>query len=412
MTTEELEPLLFDCLWASDQGATRERLTTLSVHEWTALIDVADELMVGPMLRRRLLLPALEQHLPARVRRSIAAEHRRTAMVNLRLHADFRSVILALQRGGIPTIALKGLHLATLVYGDLAARPTGDIDLLVPVKDLAHAGAVLQHLGFRPLSPYRVSHDGVPYAFHHLPRFVKAGARPVEIHWHVMAPTWTGSIAWTDISELWDRAVPARIAGVDAQVLSPEDLLLHLCIHATYLHMGEFGARPWCDIAETIRRHHGRLAWEEVTTRAARWHGCRGVYLALRLARDLVGAAVPDEVLQVLAPVEFDDQILTIAMRQRHRVRIPDHVAKLRARRSPTAKLQVFWKRVLVPTDALADAYNVPRSSRLLYAFYLIRAKDMLKRHWGTVFRLHRGDAALNTLARDTLALREFLAAE
>jgi hypothetical protein len=412
VTTAELEALLFDCLRATDQGATQEALTTLSIHEWTSLIDVADQLMVGPMLRRRLLSPSFERHLPAQVKLTIAAELRRTAMASIRLHADFRQVIEALRRSGIPAIALKGLHLATLVYGDLAVRPAGDIDLLVPAKDLARAGAVLQNMGYKPSSPFRVSHDGVPYSWHHLPRFAKAGARDVEIHWHIMDPAGTGSSIWTDINELWDRAVRARIAGVDAQVLSPEDLLLHLCIHATYGHMCEFSARPWCDVAETIRQYHGRLAWKEVTTRAERWHCRRGVYLALRLARDLVGAAVPDEVLHALLPVGFDDQILTVATRQRHRVRIPDDIARLRARRSPTAKLRVFWNRVLIPTDALADAYNLPRSSRLLYAFYLIRAKDMVKRHWGTVFRLHRGDAALTTLARDTLALREFLAAE
>jgi hypothetical protein len=227
-----------------------------------------------------------------------------------------------------------------------------------------------------------------------------------------MVPTWTGSTPWTDIRELWDRATPARIAGVDVQVLSPEDLLLHLCIHATYAHMCEFSARPLCDIAETIRQLHGRLAWQEVTTRAERWHCRRGVYLALRLARSLVGADVPDEVLHALRPAGFDDQILTVAMRQRHGARVRDDVAKLQASRNPAAKLRVFWKRILIPADALADAYNVPRSSRLLYAFYLVRAKDMAKRHWNTVFRLHRGDAALTTLARDTLALQEFLAGD
>jgi hypothetical protein len=377
-----------------------------------SLIELADELMVGPMLRRRLLLPALEHHLPAQVRLAITAEHRRTAIVNMRLHADFRAVILALQRGGIPAIALKGLHLATLVYGDLALRPTGDIDLLVRAADLAEAGAVVQGLGYIPRGPYRVSDDGVPYSWPHLPRFVKAGATAVEIHWHLMNPTWTGSPVWMDVNELWDRAVPARIAGLDAQVLATEDLLLHLCIHATYAHMCEFSARPWCDIAETIRQSHARLTWDAVTARAERWHCRRGVYLALRLARDLVGAAVPDDVLEALVPVDFDDQILTVAMRQRHRVRMPGDIAELRARRSPAAKLRVFWKRVLIPPDALADAYNVPRSSRFIHAYYLIRAKDMVRHYWDTVFQLHRGDAALTALARDTLALREFLAAE
>ena len=39
----------------------------------------------------------------------------------------------------------------------------------------------------------------------------------------------------------------------------------------------------------------------------------RGVYLSLRLARDLVSAAVPDAVLTALQPAEFDDTLIAVA---------------------------------------------------------------------------------------------------
>ena len=249
-----LERLLFDCLRARDHTATLEQLKTLSDQEWTSLIDLADEQMVGPTLRHHLLSPVFTPALPDQIRQLAGTSLRRTAIANMRIHSDFRRVVLALHERGIPVIALKGLHLLSLVYGDLALRATGDVDLLVPAKDLISAGAVVEELGYAPLTAYHARSRALPYSWHHLPRFLKGGAPPVEIHWHIVSPDSTLSV---DVRDLWDRAVPARIAGVEVLVFSPEDLLLHLCVHATYQHLCEFSARPSCDLAETIRRSHG-----------------------------------------------------------------------------------------------------------------------------------------------------------
>lgn len=407
-----LERLLFDCLRARADGATVERLKTLSEQELTSLIDLADEQIAGPTLWHRLLSPACMPALPDHTRQTTVARQRRTAMANMRIHCDFRRVVLALHECSIPVVALKGLHLLSLVYGHLARRATGDIDLLVPAKDLASAGAAVHALGYQPLSPYRISHDSMPYAWHHLPRFVKSGASDVEIHWHIVDPSWVDTTLSPDINELWDRSVSARVAGVDVQVLAPEDLLLHLCIHATYGHLCEFAARPWCDIAQTITRYSGSLSWQEVTSRATRWRCRRGTYLALRLARDLVGAAVPDDVLESLRPANLDEHVLTRAIRRRHRVRLPLPIARLSGQRGSVGKLRSSWKRVLLPRDVLADIYNVPRSSRFIYVFYPIRLVHLVRHHWQTVFRLHHRDPALTTLAADLVALSEFLAEE
>ena len=400
-----LERLLFDCLRARDHAATLERLKGLSDPEWTSLIDLADEQMVGPTLRHHLLSPVFTPALPYQIRQLAGASQRRTAMANMRIHSDFRRVVLALQARAIPVIALKGLHLISLVYGDLALRTTGDIDLLVPARDLTSAGVVVEELGYAPLTAYHVSRRALPYCEHHLPRFIKRGETPVEIHWHITGPDSTLSI---DVENVWDRAVPARIAGVDALVFSPEDLLLHLCVHATYSHLCEVSTRPWCDLAQTIRRHSESMDWVQIVARAGRWRCRRGTYLALRLARDLLSAAVPDDVLESLKPAEFDERILRLAMLQRHRnsgLNVP--FVQAWNQHTLAGRLRTCWSRVFLPKDQLAGMYNLPRFSRLVYA---LRLKDLVKRHWRTAVRLQRGDAALTELDRRSIALLEFLA--
>lgn len=147
MTPTPLERLLFDCLRVRDQKATLGQLKALSDTEWTSLLELAAERMVAPMLWHRLLSPGLKPALPDRITRTLKAEQRRAATANMRIHLDFREVVLALHGCGIPVIALKGLHLVSLVYGDLALRATSDIDLLVPIEDLVSAGSVLTDLG-------------------------------------------------------------------------------------------------------------------------------------------------------------------------------------------------------------------------------------------------------------------------
>jgi hypothetical protein len=110
--------------------------------------------------------------------------------------------------------------------------------------------------------------------------------------------------------------------------------------------------------------------------------------------------------------VDLDECIFKIATRQRPRVRMPISLAQLAGQHGLPAKLRTFWSRVFLPKNMLADAYNVRRSSRLIYAVYAIRLKDIVKRHWRTAIHIHRGNPALTSLASDTMALQKFLVEE
>ena len=151
---------------------------------------------------------------------------------------------------------------------------------------------------------------------HHLPMMRKAPETGIELHW---APFWPSRLAGMANDGYWARSCPATIAGVPTRVLSPEDLLLHVCLHdACDLACGPFGLglRPLCDVAEIIRHYREILSWREVQARAVEWHAERCVYLALWLAKELLGAEVPESVIEGLCPRDFEERWAAAAIKQ------------------------------------------------------------------------------------------------
>jgi hypothetical protein len=230
---------------------------------------------------------------------------------------------------------------------------------------------------------------------HHIPPFVRHGLSTIEVHWHITPPP-----SAVPVEELWQRAVPARIAGVDTHVFAAEDLVLHLAVHATYNSRCVVSVRACCDLAEVARTQP--VDWDVVAGRAQRWKVGAGTYLLLRLARELLDAPIPRDVLDALAPRDFDERLLRIALRgevDRHRT------GRLRHAGGTVAKLRAVKELFFVRRNELADANNVARSSPLVYGLYVRRAARLLKR-WPEVVAAHRSDGRV---AAESAALDRFL---
>ena len=103
--------------------------------------------------------------------------------------------------------------------------------------------------------------------------------------------------------------------------LSHENLLLHLCYHASFQHKFRFGLRSLCDISETIHQYANAINWKQVQQRALQEGIVNYIYLTLRLARELLEAAVPEEVLEGMRPDGLDPQMIAMAKDQVFRFR-------------------------------------------------------------------------------------------
>jgi len=328
---------------------------------------------------------------------------------NALLYKELNRVLDALQGIGTQVIVLKGAALAETVYPNRALRAMSDIDLLVRPEELSRVEDRLLALGYA-LHPHPLGIAWVKAHHYHLV-FVQpkapASAILLEIHWHLDRPSRPFTI---DIEGLWARAVPARIAGVAAWVLSPEDLLLYLCLH-TCKHSLTSSLRPLCDIAAIIRQYGPTIAWGQLQTRAAHWRIAPYVYLPLHLARDVVGAAVPEACLRALQPEGFEVRLLSWATADLLAEQdAPPLLPELfRLWKGPRLRDRLALVRQSLSPAAVAHAYGIAPASKRLYGYYPVRLKDLLRRYGPTLWRLLRQDPQLTALAEGKAQLAHWL---
>ena len=392
MNVKEISNLIH-CLREEPDASQLEQLTE---SDWHDLIRQARSHAVLYLLYHRLKKRNLDSLLPADTQQTVRTEYFECAWRNNSLYSDLSKILKALHRENIPVILLKGAHLAQLVYSNIALRPMGDIDILVRKNDLLKAEQKLTELGYSSLRENSV--EEACGTCQHIPPMTKQDAPPVELHWTLEAPTCSFSI---DIEGMWQRARPATVAGVDTLTLSPEDLLLHLCLHTSVHHMYSNGLRAFCDIRETIRHHRDELNWDTVQNRAREWGAVNAVYLTLYFAKSLLGAEVPDDFLNRLIPkssftsqtvVEAEQFIFNPALDRKFSA---NHQARrLFSSRSAQETAGMFLQRIFLPRKTMAQLYDIPPDSPRILLYYPVRLKDLLIRHSRTVWRIWRKDKA------------------
>lgn len=297
-----LDALLLDCLHRDSDRLDRATLARLSEAEWEGLALRARRQRVRPMFHQRLLALGGPALVPAATWADLAGACTAITLFNMCLHAELALLVRAFDAAGIPVVALKGMHVATAVYGGIGNREMHDIDLLVPRDSLERAGAVALAHGYGPARPLSIAIDVAES--HHLASMSKGRAQ-LEIHWNIVEPRRPYSI---DPAPLLERSVSLTVPGARLRALAIEDLVLHLCAHTAYSHRFEFGLRSSCDVALLVERHGDAIDWATIVGRAEAWGWSRAVHLSLVLAVDLLGARVPAEVLQSFG-VDLDEGV-------------------------------------------------------------------------------------------------------
>lgn len=365
----------------------------LTSAQWDRLVTLAGEQRVRPLLHRRLTERGCGTNAPLATWQRLVDECRAIAVRKLRMHAELATLMSALAARGIPAVPLKGAYLGPAVYGNIALREMNDLDVLVPRADLAAAVACVLGQGFT--APHNLAVEAEANAKHHVSRLAKPGVVGVEIHWNIVPPHRPTSIA-SEI--LWERAHRVETPGIGPQSLSPTDTLLHVCCHTSYQHHFEFGLRPSCDIAELVTRFESELDWNDVV-RACETRGwTRGVALALELARTMLGARVPGEVIDALLPTggqaALDTAVQLVWSNPAETVQFSPGLAVLT--QGPwRARLDAIGRRVFVPRHELLEAYG-PHLHGPWRLHWMRRLFDLLRWHAGPGARLilHRAPIA------------------
>jgi hypothetical protein len=221
-----------------------------------------------------------------------------------------------LPRLSSPPIVLKGAYLAEKIYPAPGLRPMNDIDLLFRPEDLPAVAEALHALGYgskeksadlgpgitKHVSTFKREDAAQTIAPHPRgtpnPYLSSAGARMIEPH-RSLEESWFGLKC--DLTPgIWERSVEIEIVGQGARALSPEDNLLHLCVHLVFhLIMGSPSFVQLADVSVFLSRCP--VDGKFFLTRARDRRASGYAYAALRLAADVLAAPIPPDVLPALA---------------------------------------------------------------------------------------------------------------
>ncbi len=188
---------------------------------------------------------------------------------------------------GIEVLSYKGVALAEFLYGDMALRQTGDIDLLIHARDLAPIQEAVRELGYLPQSSLSAAQQrasvrsGYEYVFDG-----RAGRNLLEVQWAILPRFY--AIEWKQ-DDLFRRGVSISVAGRAMKTLALEDLFLILCVHAAK-HV--WGRLIWlCDLARIMAMP--QLTWAWISEEARKLGIVRIVRVSLLLTSRLLHVDIP-----------------------------------------------------------------------------------------------------------------------
>jgi hypothetical protein len=375
--------LLLHCASTSLDTKAFERTETLLHREidWAVLIETALRHGVVPLLYRNLRTH-FREFVPGAAMDQLQFHSNAIGLRSLFLTQELLRLLNLLDAHDIPAIPYKGPVLAVSVYKNLSLRQFGDLDILVHPHHVPKAKKLLESQGYGLLEKLTGAQEAAQVQSHPEYRFErKDGQVVVELRWLITAHWQLLSSFPLNPNHLWERCEHISLAGATVRSLLPEDLLLILCVHGASHHWERL---LWiCDIAELIRAHRG-LDLGQVLGQAKRLGSERLVLLALFLAFDLLGADLPEKVVQ---RVEDDSKVKSLAMqvrkwlfrepdaglelfeeaaffigtRERLRDRIPYGLFYLRA----------FLRTVITPNEKDQALLQLPVSLSFLY--YLLR---------------------------------------
>ena len=243
-----------------------------------------------------------------------------------------------------------------------------DIDILIKEADLSKAQQCLLTSGYtQNKANYRIQNFK---KYHHLPPFWNpANNIRIEVHWTLARPD---TIFHIDIADFWSRVQKSRIGTTDILLLSPEDMILHLCLHLFLNHVNIMIFRTLYDIAAIVQHYKSSIDWDQIVDCSIRYNLATPVYATLFLINDLIEISIPPVVLSRLRKKTSTAQLswMEVDYKQSGMESISRNFFV-----TPGFKKKIGYilSRIFPSIEHLNYKYSLPENSKIVYLYYLIR---------------------------------------
>jgi len=329
---------------------------------WKLLFDLAEGHGALPLLYQALVDVENDfvDIVPPEQKSPLEQRYQTNLHKALFLSCELIRIVDRLSALGIEAMPYKGLALAETIYGDIALRQSGDIDLLIRPQDLPRIRDAVGELGYTPHMALSEAEEraylksGYEYAFDGA-----AGPNLLEVQWAIQPRFYAIDF---DMAGLFQRAVTVRVAGHLMRTPSSEDLLLALSAHAAK-HV--WGRLVWlCDMARIMNL--SVLNWSWIGSQAKTLGMVRILRVTMLLANQLLGAAIPGAAQESLpedpGAVALADEIQAhIVSESSHNVESLAYFRlMMRLRERPADRLRFLQRLVFTPGPSEWQAVRLP----------------------------------------------------
>jgi hypothetical protein len=252
---------------------------------WPSLLQLAEQHGVVPILHHSL--SAMGSEVPPAALAQLKQGYETNLHRSLLLARELIRILDHFDGLAIDVIPYKGVALAETLYGDIALRQAGDIDLLVRAPDLSRIKAILKDLGYAPHLPLSEPEErayvgsGYECAFNGV-----LGRNLLEVQWALQPRFYAVNF---EMEPVFRRAVKVNVAGRNMKTPSAEDLFVILALHAAK-HV--WGRLIWlCDIAQIVKLP--ALNWTWIAESAKSLGIVRILQVTLVLTNRMLGTTIP-----------------------------------------------------------------------------------------------------------------------
>lgn len=412
-----LHTLLLQSLHCAPSADTEARFSQLTEPQWSDLTREAIRLRLPYALDQFLQQhPDVASRMPENCRKRLKNRQRKTLLLNLQRQAQLRKMVDALDAEGIPYLLMKGLWVVEVLYGNLAARNSGDIDLLFKPNDMPKFTRLAQRMGFALNASLNDIRDLAPMG-HEFPLTHPDLDVTFDIHWSMTHPVFERSV---DESGFWERAQDVPLAGRTCRSFDLEDHLLLLAYHAAEHHRFQYvGPRAVLDLAQALRTPPRPIDWHLLIQRAETFGWNRGLDLMLELVREVTGLAAPESIRAELLPhLANHSEIQALALQallldQNPHDAIGSKVVRLLDKMSSWQRLQYLYDRLLPSSEFIRQYFflapNEIRGRMHLLTLYLIRWQRLFKPNLTKLIALWWGDPARRAEIHRSAKLQKWL---
>lgn len=263
---------------------------------WDNLFERADLHEIKPQLA--IFINKLPSHLiDVEFKEKINQAYQVNLYKQLGNVAEFFRINKILENAGIKVVPFKGFWIAYSCYGNIGDRESVDVDLFTDPNDLEKIqhNMVLQGYQvedfFKRYTLDKIKRKFGEYNFDKIENNIRIFH--FEFQWRISKPLYELGI---NINDLRSQIIESSLQNRELQVFTPSaDFLLAAMHHGGKDPLIEL--KQVYDIALILKKH-SVLRWEWILNTAENYKIENVIYVAARLAFEITGVKIPNEILQ------------------------------------------------------------------------------------------------------------------